>query len=301
MDINSDGLLDLVVGETSAQNFDNMGYGHLFVFIRGESGELQLREKLTNPNPAFKGKDISAHLGDYDEDGRVDMYSVLGYGGFKVRLHTNSGSAQAYNWSNTSQVSLPGTSGYENVTLTLGDLDNDGIDDFLYAHMVTRLESSVTYTPYVRFYSGAEKSSPTSWGSAALFDTVMSFYNLGKAMHMEVADINSDGSNDFLWASKKNRLYVCYGLSNVAIEESKVQNQQRVPTVSYLRGVLQLPKELMAKETTVAIYTLLGRELYKSRAIGKDGKMVLPQLLSRGVYLFRIKGTRTLEGRFVIE
>ena len=125
-DIDNDGHLDLFVG-----NFSHAGQPQS-QWLRNWGPDVRSDTQFTFDNKGTGGvvwqeSFASPSLGDYDNDGDLDLFFTTVYGGDSSVLYRNDGN---WNFSNvTSSEGLPGfTSTYQNAW---GDYDNDGDLDLI--------------------------------------------------------------------------------------------------------------------------------------------------------------------------
>ncbi len=129
MDLNNDGLLDLVSGER---------VGYITWFKRKQDGTLVKGERITaNGNDLKYGMNSELFFIDWDED--VDLDLVLGQEGqpweaeYKpIRLYLNNGTAEVYSFTNYTELTSNGSQIlHYSPDPFVGDVNGDGKKDLV--------------------------------------------------------------------------------------------------------------------------------------------------------------------------
>ena len=117
-DLDDDGHLDLFVG-----NFSHPGQEPpKFMRNLGPGGSWHFEDKSATAGLAWQESYASPALGDYDNDGDLDLFFTTVYGGDTCVLYRNDG-----NWTFTNVTSSAGLSGLaETYQAAWADFDNDG-------------------------------------------------------------------------------------------------------------------------------------------------------------------------------
>ncbi len=183
-DVDGDGDLDLLVGNTNQAN------------------RLYLNNGTASPFSGVSGSDISADthattsvtLGDLDRDGDLDL--MAGNWGQAIRLYLNNGTATPFSGVIGSEVS---TDTYEIGSVVLGDVDSDGDLD-----LVAGKEGGN------RLYLNNGTASPFSGVSGS--DISADAYS---TKSVALADVNGDGDLDLVTGNfgQTNRLYLNNGVT----------------------------------------------------------------------------------------
>lgn len=128
-DLDNDGHLDLFVG-----NFSHQGQPESqFLMNLGPGGKFHFKDMSATAALVRQESFAVGTLGDYDNDGDLDLLLTTVYGGDHFVLLRNDGG-----WKFTD---VTGTTGIRNVTTygaTWGDYDNDGYLDLMYGSKIFR-------------------------------------------------------------------------------------------------------------------------------------------------------------------
>ena len=122
-DMDNDGFLDLFVG-----NFSHSGQ-ETAQFLRNPGaggGAFQLMDTLDGGD--WQESYASPAMGDYDNDGDLDLFFTAVYGGDNSRLYRNDG-----NWNFTNVTAAMGLDGLGTYQAGWADVDNDGDLDLVTA------------------------------------------------------------------------------------------------------------------------------------------------------------------------
>lgn len=168
-DINQDGYLDLLAGDT-----DNATVGIGFGDHAGSFGFLNLAGQLVSVG----ARPVSVAAGDVDGDGDLDFVSANHWGN-SVTVGFNGGATQLFKFTATATVSV----GVEPTTVQLADVDNDGDLDIL-------TSNSGSNSVSIRFNNGLGGFSGTT--SVAVG---------GAPSDLDLADLDLDGDLDLLTAN----------------------------------------------------------------------------------------------------
>ncbi len=130
-DLDNDGHLDLFVG-----NFSHRAdYQDRPKFYRnmGKSGKYHFEDKSEGAGLRWQESYVSPALGDYDNDGDLDLFFATFYGGDKSVLYSNNG-----NWTFTEVTAESGIDSATTYGAAWADYDNDGDLDLLTAGKLYR-------------------------------------------------------------------------------------------------------------------------------------------------------------------
>lgn len=193
-DIDLDGADDYVVGASGYADFFPFQIGKVYVYS-GLSGAL-LRELMGENECDFFGLTTSG-MGDLDADGVPDFLvharlSLLG-GATKGRVYAYSGSDFSLLW--TLSGHTPGQALGQSLD-NVGDVDQDGVCDFIAGWQVARIGHATVY-------SGADRSVIYSHAGKQQDD------NFGQFGTASVDDVNRDGYPDYVvsaWARNSRGL-----------------------------------------------------------------------------------------------
>jgi len=191
-DVNNDGKDDIIVGADSESVGINPGQGRAYVFD-GVTGSILLN--LTTPNPqsyARFGNSVSS--GDVNGDGKNDV--IVGANSESVGINPGQGRAYVFDGV-TGSVLLnlstpnPQSYGYFGISVSSGDMNNDGTHDVIVGASFETVSSS-TYQGRAYVFDGVTGSillnltTPNPKFAARFGDSVSS------------GDVNNDGRDDII-------------------------------------------------------------------------------------------------------
>lgn len=125
-DLDNDGHIDLFVGNFNHHD-SRISEDSKFLRNLGPAGSFTFEDKSSSAGLAWQESFASPALGDYDNDGYLDLFFTTAYGGNHPVLYRNNG-----NWTFSDVTAAEGLSGL-NATYQAawGDYDNDGDLDLI--------------------------------------------------------------------------------------------------------------------------------------------------------------------------
>lgn len=205
VDWNSDGVLDLIVGEKTAS-----GAGKVRVYLNTGSAEAPVFEAFFYAQQ--EGEDLSVassgcqgafpRVFDWDGDGRPDLVVGLSDGRVQVFLNVNTRAEPIFGESSFVQVGLPGAKADLDVgsraTPHFVDWNNDGREDLVVGAMDGR----------VRVYLNQAESGPPEFTSElVLRDGDVDLTVPSGRSSVEVIDLNRDGRKDLVLGNTDGQLF----------------------------------------------------------------------------------------------
>jgi len=134
----------------------------------------------------------NAAFGDLNNDGNMDVVTVINNTALTTYLGVQLGNGDGSFRASATYLEL----GWTTLDVTLGDVNGDGILDSISA-------SSANETATLRFGRGD-----------GTFGAGTSIANLTSLASVHLADVNGDGTNDFLWSGFNNSVFVGLGAGN---------------------------------------------------------------------------------------
>ena len=195
-DFDNDGYMDLFVG-----NFSHpASYQDRAQFLRNPGaggGKFQLKNTLDGDD--WQESYASPSLGDYDNDGDLDLFFTTVYGGNNPRLYRNDG-----NWTFTNVTAEEGLANLsQTYTAAWADFDNDGDLDLITAGKIfVNNESDTGSNHWLKVHLTGDG---TTVNSAAIGSQVRITVN-GKTMTRQVEGGTGEGN--------QNDLTLHFGLGN---------------------------------------------------------------------------------------
>lgn len=244
--INNDSYLDLAVtcsGIPSLYTFTNTGSGT----FNGAANVMA----LTN-TPGALNIGLRPAFGDLNGDG-VDEIVIPAYTVCNFDYFTNDGLGTLSKQNVT--LTTCGTSGMQNYTADIFDIDNDGKGDILLPRL-TGTGGTGTGLNSLTIFKGS------SGGIGSQSDTSESATAIGNAQRLDHSDVNGDGYQDFVVAGNSSsiRVFMKNGNSTFTRQSDPLSAISTIRGFTFIdidgNGKKDLATGLFANSTTSTVYVL---------------------------------------------
>ncbi|MEQ8206924.1 MAG: choice-of-anchor U domain-containing protein, partial [Woeseia sp.] len=185
-DLNDDGFADLLIGASSYQPADLEGEGAVFIAWGTANGASPALQQLRAPNVDTPfGR--SAAVGDWDDNGLPDVAIAANT---TVYIHWNNGEILEL-----ADLELQFSATTTRISLSNGDLDNDGLDDLI----INSLDSGDTQIDYYPSSNGGLDSAPEILSAGS-----------GNFSGLTFGDLDGDDDTDLVLADSASNTLTGY-------------------------------------------------------------------------------------------
>lgn len=191
-DVNGDGFDDLMIGDTNPDDWDDIRY----MFYYGGTSDLSDPDLTLSPQAEESGYRFD-RIGDVDGDGYQDMgiaytlsyimhYDII-WGGTGLRQNILAGI---------------GNPSYFGSMIGIGDVNDDGYDDFAIGYLTDDIGG---YNTYQRLYYGTPTRDFTS------YLPIIQYHGMATWRCIPLGDLNGDGYDDFFGYATANGMMIWLG------------------------------------------------------------------------------------------
>ncbi len=255
MDFNSDGILDLILGERDGYYNFYTGNGdgtlHFIGYPFDNAGD-----------PIARKYNSSGYLVDWNEDGYIDFiaggYETETVNSGKLEVHLNTGDDITSPVWNASTIDLTPLCSFWRVTQQTFDLDMDGDKDLIFGYEMGNVwfaenigtNIDPVFSSYIQLVCDGGK-----------IDVYSNFSGGGRARE-NVTDFNSDGIPDILVGCNNGWIYCFEGYTTGINEEASdpfaefQMTLSAVPTTGMFSVNLTLPA---AAQVEITVFDISGR------------------------------------------
>jgi hypothetical protein len=221
VDINDDGLKDLIVGD---------GAGYVNFFERNSDKTLKANNKIKANGAVLKlSEGTCPFMVDWNEDGLLDLVVGCTDKSMGVRLYLNSGTKKQYTFTDFTRLKAGGSNfGYERNQVKVVDLNHDGKKDLL-------VSSGLLDNPRLYYFENIGTNAEPELKAAV---TLMTKNNRPVTADMDlfydVGDWNNDGGWDIIAGGYEGpRIHLYLGDPHTGIISGKTAKNTAVNTFTW--------------------------------------------------------------------